>query len=304
MKIRPNVQRSFEHLAQRVFNVPLMIEERKAEVVAAALQQRLGIVKVNRIDGTTLEASAMQALAGDARRSYENWKPYHADGNIAVIPVDGTLVHKFGYLDPISGMTGYDGIARKLRAARADAEIKAIWLDVDSPGGEVAGCFALAHEIAKGAGSEGGKPVWAYINEQSCSAAYALSCVCDRVYGPEDAVAGSIGSYVMHVDFTKALDEAGLTVTMIRAGDRKARSGPYEVLDDPAREKLQLWVDDTRERFAQLVAMGRRMSFEAVMATEADWFGGAESVDLGLMDGVMGEQEAWDRLTWEIERNA
>ena len=304
MKTRPNIQRSFEHLAQRVFNVPLMIDERKAEVIAAALQQRLGIMKVNRIDGTTLEAAGMQALAGDARRSYENWKPYHADGNIAVIPVDGTLVHKFGYLDPVSGMTGYDGIARKIRAARADAEVKAIWLDVDSPGGEVAGCFALAYEIAKGAGSEGGKPIWAYVNEQSCSAAYALSCVCDRVYGPEDAVAGSIGSYVMHVDFTKALDEAGLTVTMIRAGARKARSGPYEVLDDPARDKLQLWVDDTRERFAQLVAMGRRLTVDAVMATEADWFGGAEAAELGLMDGVMGEQEAWDRLSWEIERNA
>lgn len=305
MKNRPMMKRSFEHLAQRVFNQPLMIEETKAEVIAAALQSRLGILKLERIDSTTIEAAGMQALAGDARRNYDNWKPYHTDGNIAVIPIDGTLVHKFGYLDPVSGMTGYDGIAKKLRAALSDNEVRGIWLDVDSPGGEVAGCFTLAHEIAKASASEGGKkPIWAFVNEQACSAAYALACVCDKVYGPEDAIAGSIGSYCMHVDFTRALDEAGVTVTMIRAGDRKARGAGHELLDDPARDKLQAWVDDTRERFAQLVAMGRRLTFDAVMATEADWYPGTEAVDRGLMDGIMSEQEAWDRMTWEIERSA
>ena len=128
--------RNFELLAQRLFNVPLMIEPTKAEMICAALQQRLGIVKFDRIDGTTLGAAEMQALAGDARRSYgDDFKLYHMDGQIAVIPIEGTLVHKFGWLDPISGMTGYDGIARKLRAAMADNDVKAIWLDIDSPGG-------------------------------------------------------------------------------------------------------------------------------------------------------------------------
>lgn len=305
MRNRPKIHRSFEHLAQRVFNVPLMIEETKAEVIAAALQARLGIIQLDRIDGTTLDAAGMQALAGDARRNYDNWKPYHTDGNIAVIPVDGTLVHKFGWLDPTSGMTGYDGIAKKLRAALADNDVKGIWLDIDSPGGEVAGCFALAAEIAKATASEGGKkPIWAYVNEQSCSAAYALTCVCDKVYGPADAIAGSIGSYVMHVDFSKAMDKAGITVSIIRAGERKARTTSSEKLDDPARAKLQDWVDDTRFRFAQLVAMGRQIKVEAVMATEADWFTAQDAVDLKLMDGILSEQEAWDRLTWEIERSA
>jgi signal peptide peptidase SppA len=304
MNSRPNVKRSFEHLAQRVFNVPLMIEERKAEVICAALQQRLGIASLDRLDGTTLEASSMVALAGDARRSYDDWKPFHTDGQVAVIPIDGTLVHKFGWLDPMSGMTGYDGIAKKVRAARADDSIKAIWFDVDSPGGEVAGCFALAAEIAKGTASEGGKkPTWAYVNEQSCSAAYALTCVCDRVYGPADAVAGSIGSYVLHVDFTKALDKAGIKVTMIRAGDRKARSNPYEELDDPMVAKLQAWVDDTRQRFAALVSMGRQIPVEKVLATEGDWYGGAEAVDRGLMDGLMSEQDAWGLLLEEVQRS-
>ncbi|PZU59822.1 MAG: serine peptidase [Sphingobium sp.] len=301
MRKPTETRRSFEHLAQRVFNVPLMIEPTKAEVIAAALQQRLGILKLDRLDSTSLDAVGMQALAGDARRSYENWKPFHADGQIAVIPVEGTLVHKFGWLDPMSGMTGYDGIARKLRAALADNDIRAIWLDIDSPGGEVPGCFALAHEIALATQTEGGdKPIWAYVNEQACSAAYALACVCDRVYGPADAMVGSIGAYVMHVDFTKMLDKEGIAVRIIRAGARKAKTGPYEKLDDPALTKLQDWVDDTRDRFADLVAMGRGLSVDYVLDTEADWFTGPDAVDLGLMDGLMGEQDAWNLLLEDI----
>ncbi len=302
--IEPRVKRHFEHLAQRVFNVPLMIEETKAEMIAAALQSRLGIFQVSRIDGTVLGANEMQALAGDARRSWgDNWKPYRTDGQVAVIEVDGTLVHKFGWLDPMSGMTGYDGIAKKLRAAMKDDDVKAIWFDIDSPGGETAGVFQLAELIALNTKSEGGKPIWAYVNEQACSAAYALASVCDKIYAPVDAIAGSIGCYCMHVDFTAALDEAGIKVTMIRSGERKARGNAYEPLEDSTLAKLQAWVDDTRERFARLVAEGRRLSFKSVMATEADWFQAGEAQRLGLIDDLMSEEDAWDKLLRSISRS-
>lgn len=298
--------RPLERLATRVFNTPLMIEPTKAEIISAALQQRLGIAEFERINGTTLGAAEMQALAGDARREYgENYKPYHMDGRIAVVPVDGTLVHKYGWLDPMSGMTGYDGIAKKLRAAMKDDDVKAIWLDIDSPGGEVSGCFTLVEEIAMCTESEGGKPIWGFVNEQACSAAYAIASVCDRVYGPMEAMVGSIGCYTLHVDFTKKLDKDGLKVTMIRAGERKAiGAGGIESLDKAQVEKLQAWVDRTRQRFAELVAMGRGIPVKDVLATEGDWFDGRDAVALKLMDGVMSEAEAWGALEEHIARKA
>lgn len=306
MKRRAEPKRELTHLAQRIFNVPLMISEHKAEVIVAALHQRLGIGSFERLDATVLGASDMVALAGDARRDYgENWKPFAQDDGVAVIPISGTLVHKFGWLDPMSGMTGYDGIARKFRAALTDPDIKAIWLDIDSPGGEVAGCFALCEEIAKSTQSEGGpKPVWAYINEQATSAAYALACVCDRIYGPRTMITGSIGAYMMHVDFSKALDKNGIAVTIIRAGARKGRMTNVAPLDDKALAKLQDMVDETRDIFAELVAMGRNIPVKSVMATEADIYSGSYAVALGLVDDVMSEQEAWDLLQLEIGRPA
>ena len=297
--------RPFSRLAQQFFNEPLCILPHKAEVIACALQQRLGIARIDGIDGVTLDARAMMdraATAADAARDYRSGKSYHEKDGIAVIHIDGTLVHKYGWLDPVSGMTGYDGIAKKHREAMRDQDIEAIWFDIDSPGGSTAGLFALCLQIAAATKAEGGKPHYAYVNEQACSAAYAIASVCDKVFGPEDACVGSIGCVIVHSDLTAALDKAGVEVTIIRAGERKYRGSAYEKLDKATMAKLQGAVDDTRRRFAEMVSIMRPVTFEGVMATEADWFEGREAVQLGLMDEVLSEQEAWDRLEEEIDQ--
>lgn len=296
--------RPFSRLAQQLFNEPLCILPHKAEVIVCALQQRLGVIKLDGIDSTSLDARAMfdrAALAADAARDRASGKTFHVKDGVAVIPIDGTLVHKFGWLDPTSGMTGYDGIARKHRDAMRDPDVEAIWFDIDSPGGSVAGLFALAQQIAEATASEGGKPHYAYVNEMACSAAYALASVCDKVYGPEDAVVGSIGCVIVHSEMTGLLDKAGIEVTVIRAGERKMRGNQYEALDKTTLAKLQNAVDDTRERFARLVSMARDITFDEAMATEADWFDGRAAVELGLMDAVVTEAEAWSRLEEEID---
>lgn len=289
----------FPHIAQQLLNRPVAIHPHKMEVLLCALQQRLGIISLNTIDGVTLEAKAMMdraALAGDAVRDYESGRLFHSDGNIAVIPIRGTLVHRFGWLDPTSGFTGYDGLARKLKDAMRDPGIHGIWLDIDSPGGAVSGLFAFCQELAKCTLSEGGKPIYAYVNEQACSAAYAIASICDKVYGPEDAMVGSIGCVIVHTSIARALDENGFDVTVIRSADRKMRGNPYELLDEATAEKLQSSVEETAYRFAELVAMGRGISADDALALEADWFEGSESVSLGLMDAVLSEADAWSRM--------
>lgn len=304
MKTNPRQPAHFGQIAQRMFNVPLCIEPNKAEIICAALHQRLGIMKVERLDSTVMGVVDMKSMVDDAYRQGRSDKVFHIDSGVAVIPVTGTLLHRYGHLDPWSGACGYDGIARKLRAALSDNDVRAIWLDIDSPGGEVSGLFALVREIAMSTQSEtGGKPIWAYANEMACSAAYAIASVCDRVYAPKEAIVGSIGSIIMHTDFSEMLDENGIKVTMIRGGERKARGGPYEALDDATLNKLLDAVEKTRVEFAGYVAMGRNLDIDAVLATEADWFDGEEADDLGLIDGVGDEREIWDRLMRTLNRS-
>lgn len=302
MKIPPP-KLTFPKLAQRLFNRPLLLDPTKAEIVCAALQQRLGIVHFERLDGSVIEGAQLNAMASNATRMVgDEYKLCPMTDGVAVIHIDGSLVHKSGWIDPTSGMTGYDGIARKFKAAVADNDVKAIWLDIDSPGGEVPGMFALAEYMAMNTESEGGKPVWAYINEQACSAAYALACVADRIYGPDGCMSASIGACLMHMEYTKALDKAGIEVTMFRSGGAKARGGYFEKMDKATVEKLQNLVDTTGDRFAELVAMARDIPVDSVVELNGDWFAGQDLVDLRLIDGLMSEDEAWDRLQAHIKR--
>lgn len=297
--------KSFPHIAQQLLNRPVAIEPYKQEVLMCALQQRLGIVSMDTIDGITLDAKAMLdrgALARDAVRDRNAGKSYHVDGDIAVIPIDGILVHKFGWLDPMSGCTGYDGLSVKLNAAMRDPDVYGIWLDIDSPGGSVAGLFSFVEELALATQDAGGKPIYAWIGEQACSAAYAIACVCDKVYGPRDAMVGSIGCVIVHTEAADAMSEKGMNVTIFRSRDRKYRGNIYEKLDEKTADKLQSSVDVAGQRFETLVSIGRDMPVKQVAAMEADWFEGEQAVELGLMDAVLSEREAWNRLVDECDQ--
>lgn len=292
----------FANVARQLLDRPLAILSHQLEATLLALQARLGITDMARIDATTMEAKAILergALASDAQRDWNSGKSFHTDGNIAVIPISGTLVHRFGWLDPMCGMTGYDGLTKKLRDAIRDPQVEGIWLDIDSPGGAVSGMEQFVLELAEYADSAG-KPIYAYVNEQACSAAYAIASVCHRIYGPETAMVGSIGCVMAHTDITGALDEAGIKVTIIRSGERKMRGSQLENLDAATLDKFQASCDAVRDRFAVIVSMGRGITVQAAMETEADWFEGSEAVERGLMDAVISERDAWNLLENEI----
>jgi signal peptide peptidase SppA len=295
----------FPHIAQQLLNRPVAIHPHKMEVLLCALQQKLGLVSMTTIDAVTLDAKAMMdraALARDAKYDRERNTSYAMDGDIAVIRIEGTLCHKAGWLDAMSGFCGYNMLIRQLTDAYRDPDVLGIWLVIDSPGGAVAGLFALVEELAKMTASEGGKPIYAWVDEMACSAAYMIAAVCDKVYGPQDAMVGSIGCVMVHTSMTRALDENGIDVTVIRSGERKMRGNPYESLDEATAAKFQASVDDVRKRFANLVAMGRGISVKDILSTEADWFEGDEAVRLGLLDAVLTEREAWGRLEEECDR--
>lgn len=297
--------RKFSRLAQRLFNTPLMLRPDKAEMLCAALVDRLGIAKLDRIDGTSLDAAQLRLKADGWASDYVPKTArdmYSIDRGVATLEINGTLVHKLGGVEPSSGMVGYDCIDKILTDIRANDDAKVIAIDNDSPGGETAGCFELAKKIYANSARFGGKPIYAIVNEMSCSADYALACACDRIAGPETMVAGSIGVWTMIVDFTKALDKEGIVPRMIRAGDRKARGGPYEAPDDETVAKLQFWVDETWRMFAQLVSMCRNIPVQKVLDQQGDWFPGDEAVKLGLVDTIASPDEIYEVLREQAAR--
>ena len=275
----------FGHLAQRLFNVPLAIHPGKAEVIMTALADRLGVASLLRLEGNGVRPMAFDD-DDDFRRPARESKSrgYDVVEGIAVIDVSGTLVQKLGTLRPYSGMMGYDGIRQNVLMAMADPEVKALALDIDSPGGEVAGCFDLVDTIYK---ARGDKPIWAILDEAAYSAAYAIASAADYITVPRTGGTGSIGVIAMHIDWSEAISKAGAKVTIITHGDRKADGHPEIPLSKEALAGFQADIDTMGELFIETVARNRNIAASKIRDMQAATFLGSRGVDLGLADAVM-----------------
>ena len=257
-------------LAYRFLHRPVAVEPRFASPLAEAIARPAAALTLATDDDVSL--------------------PYQLVGEIAVVRVAGTLVHSYtrGW-----GETSYDTIARGLLAAQADPKAKAIVLHVASPGGEVDGCFELAETIYE---MRGGKPIWAICDPYAYSAAYALASAADAIFCPLTGGCGSIGVVSMHVEFSKALVEMGIGVTVVQFGERKTERGPFAPLSEDAQTRIQADVDEIGELFVDMVARNRGLSADQVRATQAGTFLGAAAVEAKLADAVMAPQAAFTLL--------
>jgi signal peptide peptidase SppA len=263
-------------LATRVFDTPLLIAPQKLEVILAVLAPRLG-----------LEVPLPVAAATSERATR---KPYEVtpDG-LAVIPIEGTLVHKAYGLDAMSGLRSYVDLQEEIEDAATDPAIKGILLDIDSPGGEVAGVFDLADTIYA---ARSAKPIFAVANSDAFSAAYLLASGADRIYAGRTSGLGSIGVIVSHLDVTGSDEKLGYKYTIVHAGARKADFNPHTPLSEEARQVLEAEVDRTYSLLVTAVARNRRLSESAIRGTEAALYFGSDAVNAGLADRLGTRQEA------------
>lgn len=297
-------------ITDRMFNRPLAITRQKADIVLGVIGPRLNVSQlvvmgeaVERIPIAKLADSASISAAnigsdtllmpGDAEMQRRDWNtgalldPYETFQGVAILPVRGTLMAENG-LDPVSGATGYDGLSFKYRHAQGNPAVKGLLWDIDSPGGEVTDLHELCDMIASGGNQ---KPMRAMVRGQCASAAYEmLAAVCgaggDSTI-PETGFAGSIGVITMHADFSKQLEQEGVTVTLLYEGPHKADGNPFEPL--PADVETEIRADLSRfyGMFVDRVAAWRGLDADAVRATQSRLFNAEQAVQLGLVDKIM-----------------
>ena len=210
---------------------------------------------------------------------------YSRHGNVAVVDISGPLTNADSIWNSLFGITSYNSIRNGLIEAASDPEVKEIVMNIDSPGGSPAGLPDVSSLIQK---ISAAIPVTAYSAGHMTSAAYWLGSAADKVYAGPTATVGSIGVITTHFDVTKNLEKEGVTPTVIRAGDKKALGGPYEVLSEEAHAEIQGQLDHLHDVFIGQVADHRGMSFGDVKKNLADGstFIGQQAVSIGLADGI------------------
>lgn len=274
-------------VASRLNIQPMLLAGTHASEVINAIRQMSMNGKMPSDDEVKQYAENMLSAYGYNYVTASSQKPFlYADG-VAFIPVNGLLINRFS--SSWGFVTGYNFIRSQLNAALEDEDVTLIVFDCNSGGGEVAGCFELCADIVA---SRAIKPSLAVVDSASLSACYAVASSASRIIVTPSGTVGSIGVVVMHVNYSKWLEEAGIGVEFIYSGDHKVDGNPYEELPEPVRKSIKARVDSTRQQFATLVADNRGLDVEAVLATEAACYSAQQALELGLIDAIAPPLEA------------
>ena len=224
-----------------------------------------------------------EALQTRMGRPLDNARKVSMRDGVAVIPVTGPIFRYANLFTEISGATSTAVLASDIQAALDNKYVRAIVLDINSPGGEATGINELAKLIADGRAI---KPIKAYASGSMASAAYWIGSAADEVIVDDIAVAGSIGVVMAYQD-TSARD-AKSDVRTIEIVSSQSPDKRIDPATDEGRAKVQSIVDSLASVFVSAVAANRGVDTDKVLSD----FGrggvlvGADAVKAGMADRI------------------
>lgn len=210
-------------------------------------------------------------------------------GQLAVIPIHGMISQRASIWQELFGGTATEAVAAAVTRAAADERIGGIVLDVDSPGGTVAGVEEAAAAIFAAGRT---KPMAAVANSEAASAAYWLASQVGsegaRFSAAPGADVGSIGVYRLHEDYSEMLAADGVKLTFLATPEFKVEGNPYEPLSDEARAHHMEQIEATYDQFVRAVSRGRGVTTGAVKDKfgRGRMFESRQAAAIGLVDRV------------------
>ena len=267
------------------------------------------------LDGALSGRATDRALhaAGISDEQRAEWKAAAAEAKdraqkssgkgVAVIPIYGTISRRAGLFTHSSGGASIEELTQEFRAAMKSEDVGAIVLDIDSPGGSVSGLDELASEIFA---ARGKKTVIAIADHLAASAAYYLGSQAKEFIVAPTAEVGSIGVWMLHLDWSRNMDREGITPTFISFGANKTEGNPFEPLSQETLAHYQAQVDEFGQMFVRAVARGRGVSIKTVREQfgEGRLYMAEEAKVRGMVDRIATLDETILRALAAAKRSA
>ena len=209
------------------------------------------------LDIANRENESPEAVAARLGRELRNTHTVTERDGVAIVPVVGPLFRYANLFTQISGATSYEILAQDLNVALENPAIKAIILDIDSPGGEVNGVSELAGMIYQ---ARGRKPIVAYASGDAASGAYWIASAADQIVVSETSALGSIG--VVGLYRRKDGKDAASVVEIVSSQSPNKRPDPST---EEGHTRLQARIDAMAHVFITTVARNRNLSPTVVM---------------------------------------
>lgn len=246
------------------------------------------------IDKAQFDPAAIMAKPGEwLERTYNVTM---RDG-VAIVPVRGILTRHWSFWSWIfGGGCNYEELARDVTVAVEDPNVRAIVLDVDSPGGEISGLADCAALIAS---YRGRKPITAHVGGSGTSAAYWLASAAESVVASETAILGSIGVVVTYYDFSKL--EKALGIKRIELVSSQSPRKRVDIRTAEGQAEVVAVLDALADVFIRDVASYRGVSPDTVQTEfgQGGVFVGSAAVDAGLADSVATLEQVHQELAAE-----
>ena len=200
---------------------------------------------------------------------------------IQVVDVDGELLESRPILD-------------QLKRYEDSNSVKAILLNIDSPGGGVAVSQEIYTEIRR-LRDKKDKIVVAYLSSTGASGAYYVACAANKILANPGTIVGSIGVIAEWVNYADLMEWAKLKDVVFKTGEFKDTGSPSRSLTENERKYFQGLIDDMYVQFLEAVASGRKLDLQEVRSlADGRVFTGRDAKGRKLIDEIGNLQDAVD----------
>ena len=178
-----------------------------------------------------------------------------------------------------------DDMRAALQQARDDSRVKAIVLEIDSPGGEVTASDAIYSAVVK---ARARKPVVVYMDSLTASGGYYISCGGKFLMANETTITGSIGVIIQTLNYEQLFNKVGLASVVFKSGKFKDMLNGARPITPEERELVQNFIMKTYDKFLGVVAKERKLPADLLRNTIADGriLSGKEALENKLIDGL------------------
>jgi protease-4 len=190
------------------------------------------------------------------------------------------------------GESMVDDLRWELEQARNDENVRAVVLEVDSPGGEVTASDMIYNAVVK---TRAKKPVVVYMESLAASGGYYVSCGGKYLMANETSITGSIGVIIQTLNYEQLFNKIGLASVVFKSGKFKDMLNGARPITPEERDYIQGFVMKTYEKFLGIVAKERNLPAEGLRNGIADGriMSGRDALDFKLIDGLGQIEDAY-----------
>jgi len=260
-------------------------------------------VMINLMQGMTLMLKNAGGAMGDESDEFpmftETTSWGAGDTKVVRIAIDGAIMR--GGAPTLLGNTidKVELVLEQVRAATVDEDVKAIILEVNSPGGGVTASDEIYQALQDFKSQQEGRKIVVYMKDLAASGGYYVAMAGDWLVAQPTSILGSIGVIMQSVNFHGFVEKHGISDTTIKSGENKDLMNPFQPVPEEQRELLQELIDAMYNRFSGLVAQGRSMD-ENKLKIFAD--GRVFDSDTALEHGFIDEIGYWQDVVEQTEK--